>query len=95
MAPITKRTRCGRLAPVNVQNFTTDFSFQETAANADGFTFAIQNAGANALGATGGALGYAGIGSSVAVKFDLYNNAGEGADSTGFYVEGMSRPYLH
>ena len=27
---------------------------------------------------------------SVAVKFDLYNNAGEGADSTGIYVNGAS-----
>ncbi len=45
-------------------------------------------AGLNALGAPGGALGYAGIGSSVAIKFDLYNNAGEGGDSTGFYTDG-------
>ncbi len=74
--------------PVNVQNFTTDFNFQETAAGADGFTFAIQNAAANALGKYGGGLGYAGIASSVAVKFDLYNNSGEGPDSTGFYVDG-------
>jgi Bacterial lectin len=74
--------------PVNVQNFTTDFSFQETAASADGFTFAIQNAAANALGKYGGGLGYAGIASSVAVKFDLYSNSGEGPDSTGFYVDG-------
>ena len=75
-------------APVNVQNFTTDFSFQETAASADGFAFAIQNVAANALGTYGGGLGYAGIASSVAVKFDLYNNAGEGPDSTGFYTDG-------
>jgi Chitobiase/beta-hexosaminidase C-terminal domain/Legume lectin domain len=75
-------------APVNVQNFTSDFSFQEIAANADGFTFAIQNAGANAVGQNGGGLAYAGIGSSVAIKFDLYNNAGEGTDSTGFYTDG-------
>ncbi len=40
------------------------------------------------IGQTGGALGYAGIGTSVAVKFDLYNNAGEGTDSTGFYTNG-------
>ena len=77
-------------APVNVQNFTTDFSFQETAANADGFTFAIQNAGPKALGGNGGALGYRGIGSSIAVKFDLFNNSGEGADSTGFYINGAN-----
>jgi Chitobiase/beta-hexosaminidase C-terminal domain/Legume lectin domain/Bacterial lectin len=76
--------------PVNVQKFTTDFNFQETSATADGFTFAIQNSAANvwAIGGNGGSLGYGGIGSSVAVKFDLYNNAGEGSDSTGFYVNG-------
>ncbi len=78
-------------APVNIQNFTTSFNFQITPAianSADGFTFTIQNAGPNAVGGQGGDLGYAGIGSSVAVKFDLYNNGGEGVDSTGFYTNG-------
>jgi hypothetical protein len=75
-------------SPVNVQAFTTDFTFQLTAATADGFTFAIQNAGLAALGGAGGALGYQGIGTSVAVKFDLFNGSGEGSDSTGFYVNG-------
>src|ERR1019366_6691736 len=37
-----------------------------------------------------GGLGYAGIGQSVAVKFDLYNNSGEGSDSTGVYTNGTS-----
>jgi hypothetical protein len=27
---------------------------------------------------------------SVAVKFDLYNNSGEGSDSTGLYIDGAS-----
>ena len=36
----------------------------------------------------GGDLGYAGIPTSLAVKFDLYNNAGEGPDSTGLYTDG-------
>jgi hypothetical protein len=76
--------------PVNVQNFTTDFSFQDTAASADGFTFTIQNQGTQAIGHSGGGLGYSGIGSSVAVKFDLYSNAGEGPDSTGFYTGGAT-----
>ena len=81
--------------PVNVQSFTTDFNFQitPTGANvADGFTFTLQNAagGVNAIGAPGGGLGYQGLGSSVAVKFDLFNNAGEGSDSTGFYLNGAS-----
>ncbi len=80
------------LKPVNVQAFTTDFNFQDTSATADGFTFVLQNSpnGVWALGANGGNLGYAGIGSSVAIKFDLYNDAGEGTDSTGFYVNGAA-----
>jgi hypothetical protein len=77
--------------PVNVQKFTTDFSFMMSPAGAntaDGLTFAMQNAGATAVGQTGGGLGYAGIASSVAIKFDLYNNSGEGTDSTGIYTAG-------
>ena len=74
--------------PVNVQSFTTDFTFQATAAAGDGFTFTIQNAGKGAYGSMGDGLGYAGIRASVAVKFDLYNNSGEGSDSTGFYING-------
>jgi len=80
------------MTPVNVQAFTTTFTFQQTSAVADGFTFAIQNSspGVWAVGGNGGSLGYGGIGSSVAVKFDLYNNAGEGSDSTGFYTDGAT-----
>jgi hypothetical protein len=78
--------------PVNIQSFVTDFNFQQTSASADGFTFAIQNSsrGFYGLGVNGGGLGYQGIGSSVAVKFDLYSNSGEGADSTGFYTNGAT-----
>ena len=80
------------LKPVNVQAFTTDFNFQDTTATADGFTFVLQNSpsGVWALGGSGGNLGYTGIGSSVAIKFDLYNDAGEGTDSTGFYINGAA-----
>jgi Domain of unknown function (DUF1929)/Legume lectin domain/Chitobiase/beta-hexosaminidase C-terminal domain/PKD domain len=77
--------------PVNVQAFTNDFTFQLTNPNADGFTFTVQNIGPTAIGAPGGDLGYAGspgITSSVAVKFDLHNNAGEGNNSTGLYTNG-------
>ncbi|HEY0703899.1 MAG TPA: chitobiase/beta-hexosaminidase C-terminal domain-containing protein [Candidatus Acidoferrales bacterium] len=84
--------------PVNVQAFTNDFSFQLTTPNGDGMTFTIQNTAATALGPSGGGLGYGpdntagtpGIGKSVAVKFDLYSNAGEGVDSTGEYTNGAS-----
>jgi hypothetical protein len=75
---------------LNIQKFTTDFTFQVSAGSptADGFTFAIQGDSTAALGGSGGRLGYGNIGKSVGVKFDLYNNAGEGTDSTGLYLNG-------
>lgn len=84
--------------PLNIQSFTTDFSFQLTNPSADGFAFVLQNVGSTALGPGGGGLGYGpdmpgqtpGIGASVAVKFDLYSNAGEGTNSTGLYTDGAS-----
>ncbi|HLY60755.1 MAG TPA: chitobiase/beta-hexosaminidase C-terminal domain-containing protein [Terriglobia bacterium] len=85
--------------PVNVQSFTTDFSFQLTNPNSDGMTFTIQGSGLTALGYLGGSLGYGpnpnvtgstGILNSVAIKFDLYNNAGEGINSTGLYTNGAA-----
>ncbi len=88
---------------VNVQSFTNDFSFQLTNPSADGFTFTIQGNAANVVGPNGGGLGYGPgtpggtppvgmtpIGKSLAIKFDLYNNAGEGTDSTGWYTNGAS-----
>jgi fibronectin type 3 domain-containing protein len=83
---------------VDVTKFSSEFTFQLTSANADGFTFTLQDRGPTALGPTGGGLGYGpdtpggtpGIPTSVAVKFDLYNNAGEGTDSTGEYTNGAS-----
>jgi hypothetical protein len=77
---------------LNVQKFTTDFTFQLSAGSptADGFTFAIQGNSTAAIGGTGGALGYGTIGTSVGVKFDLYSNSGEGPDSTGLYLNGAS-----
>jgi hypothetical protein len=76
--------------PVNVQSFTNDFTFQLTNANADGFTFVLQNAGLTALGAAGGGLGFAGMTPSMAVKFDLFDNVGEGNNSTGLYTYGYA-----
>ncbi len=84
----------------NVQSFTTDFSFQLTSPDADGMAFVIQSNGTAALGPVGGGLGYgpdnaasapyAGMNKSVAVKFDLYSNGTEGANSTGLYTGGAS-----
>ena len=72
----------------DITNFTTTFSFQLTNASADGFAFVLQNASTAGLGLSGGNLGYSGIANSVAIKFDLYNNSGEGSDSTGLFVNG-------
>ncbi len=78
--------------PVNIQQFTTTFTFQlsGTAPTADGMTFTIQNNSASALGQYGGNLGYGGIPNSLAIKFDLYSNEGEGTDSTGLYTGGAA-----
>jgi hypothetical protein len=74
--------------PVNIQSFTNEFAFQLANPSAEGITFTIQNEGLTALGQNSEGLGYAGIGKSVAVKFDLYNNAGEGDNSTGVFTDG-------
>jgi len=84
--------------PLNIQGFTNDFSFQLANPSADGITFTIQNAGLTALGPSGGGLGYGpdapgnppGIPTSVAIKFDLADNVGEGPNSTGLYTNGAS-----
>jgi len=83
---------------VTVSAFATDFEFQLLNPVADGFTFTIQNHGLSAIGPGGSGLGYGasapggsgGIPKSVAVKFDIYSNKGEGTDSTGFYTDGAS-----
>jgi hypothetical protein len=79
-------------SPVDVRGFSTSFRFQVGDAPSwwlgDGLTFVLQNAGSDAVGVAGGGLGYTGIGRSVAVKFDLVDNAGEGTDSVGVYTGG-------
>jgi hypothetical protein len=81
-------------APVNVQTFTNDFAFQLTNPSGDGMMFVIQGQGANALGVYGSDLGFgsgnSGIRNSVGVKFDLFDNAGEGTNSTGLYINGAA-----
>ena len=69
---------------------------------ADGITFTIQGdpRGASAVGPGGGGLGYGpdnntktdsrDITNSVAVKFDIFNNQGEGNDSTGLFQDGVA-----
>jgi Legume lectin domain/Chitobiase/beta-hexosaminidase C-terminal domain len=85
-------------APVNISSFTNDFTFQLTTPTADGFTFTIQGVAPTAIGPSGGGLGYGpsvagqagGIAKSVAVKFDFFDNDGEGPNSTGLYTNGAA-----
>jgi hypothetical protein len=84
--------------PQNIQSFVTDFAIQLSNPAGDGMTFTIQNVGPTALGLSGGGLGYGpplpggtgGISKSAAIKFDLFNNDGEGGNSTGLYTNGES-----
>ena len=70
---------------VSAGSFTS--TFQWTYGNtvtpvADGFTFALQNSGATAIGSGGGGLGYSGItGTSIAVEFNIYTGSGSGSGS--------------
>ena len=66
--------------------FSTAFEFRlsnrggisdGTQIGADGFVFVVQRDGATSLGGAGGSLGYGGIGSSVGVKFDTFQNGGD------------------
>ncbi len=80
--------------PVNVQSFNTVFKFKLTNAIADEFTHLQFRTSANPSLRLESlhrqlALGYAGIGSSVAVKFDIFQNAGDPSnDCTGIFVDG-------
>lgn len=59
-------------AAVPVGKFRTSFQF--SLAGGDGITLTLQGFGSNALGSGGVGLGYTGIGPSVAVKFDIFDN---------------------
>ena len=86
----------------NIKTFTTDFTFQISGGSsptADGMAFVIQANSPTVIGPLGGGLGYGpdtptgvapSIGNSVAIKFDLYSNSGEGVNSTGLYTNGQS-----
>jgi Bacterial lectin len=74
-------------AAVPVGKFRTSFQF--SLAGGDGITLTLQGFGSNALGGGGGGLGYTGIGTSVAVKFDRFNNELQSTDSLiGLYTNG-------
>jgi sugar lactone lactonase YvrE len=84
----------GRL---NIQSFQTSFTLRiHDPASADGMCFVIQGNDPHQLGVAGLSLGYGaashggsgGIHNSLCVKFDIFNNEGEGPDSTGLFGDG-------
>src|SRR4051812_29897186 len=76
---------------VDLRAFQTSFVFRldgEPGRLGDGLTFALAGAIPAGAGAAGGGLGYQGTTDSVAIKFDLVDNAGEGTDSVGVFTGG-------
>ena len=90
------------LNKIDVRKFTTSFKFQihTPGSNpmADGMCWVVQGNSPTALGFSGGGLGYGpdtrggprGIRNSLCVKFDIYDNQGEGNNSTGLFGDGRS-----
>jgi hypothetical protein len=75
---------------LSITNFTTTFTFrvhEGSDPRGEGLTFILQANSPTALGQGGGGLGYAGIGNSVAIKFDMFKPSGDHS-STGLYVDG-------
>jgi serine/threonine protein kinase len=78
---------------LGIDHFTNQFDFQIQEPRGDGFAFVIQAGDRTALGAAAANLGYSGdpnkrMNHSLAVKFDLFDNAGEGPSSTGLFLNG-------
>jgi hypothetical protein len=73
---------------MDVSGFTTEFEFSTQQANADGITFCITTAGVHSLGQGGGGIGYVGIDNSMCIKWDLYANVSDDANSTGIFTNG-------
>ncbi len=85
---------------VDVTRFRTEFTLRQTGV-AEGVTFTVQASSPTALGRGGVGLGFGsdgagkrGIDKSAAVKFDLFNNAGEGTSSTGLYLNAAFPSYV-
>ncbi|MDG2221304.1 MAG: dockerin type I domain-containing protein [Rubripirellula sp.] len=81
------------LAITETGQFTVEFTYEASGdAAADGITFAFQKEGTNALGATGGSLGYVGItGPTAAYQINLYDGHQRGSN---FVTTNTSETYL-
>jgi hypothetical protein len=75
--------------PMDITRFATRFQL-EFGDGGHGVTFAIQGNGPSAMGDVADGLGYSGISTSVAVKFDISDDGGGADGTTGLYVDGAS-----
>jgi hypothetical protein len=83
---------------VPFQNFTTTFMYQQQFGEvppADGFTFALQNQSATAVGGSGGSLGYNAIKPSFAVEFNIYQGSKTGVGTNGSVNASIDTGGLH
>ena len=70
-----------------VSDFSIRFTEQGGSQGADGITFAIQNTSATASGQVGGGLGHElGVGNSIVVELDTFDNGVGAGDADGNYV---------
>ena len=76
-------------------NFTISFNYRASGNKAaDGLTLAFQNQGPNAIGNTGGALGYQGIaGNTAAYQINLYNAGGQHIPGSNFVTTNTTGTY--
>lgn len=91
-------------SPITVESntsFQTTFSFEMAggagAGGADGLALVLQNSGAGsgALGKFGGGLGYEGIGNSIAIEFDTWQNKwDQAADEIAITINGVKTNQL-
>jgi len=88
---LNENTSAFAIPRIPLHVFETGFRFRflgATPSSADGFTFTLQADGPNVVGTDGGGLGYRTIPHSMAIKFDLHNDLGEGPNSVGLYFNG-------
>ncbi len=81
---------------IKIHKFTCDFTLNMgnlEGTPGEGMTFCIQSNGNGVTGDGAGELGYGGADGllhSVCVKFDIFDNQGEGNDSTGLFTGGVA-----
>lgn len=74
---------------ISTHSFKSHFVLRFINAEADGVMFCLQPGDPASLGVGGLSMGFKGIPRGFGLKFDIYNNAGEGESCTGIYFNGV------